>query len=270
MNLTDHILPGIKSIQPLAIALSGGVDSTVLTLLCHKYGIDYKCFTIIGPHITDFEIQRVCRVRNKAGLNHSFFYFDYRLYPEISSNGLNRCFFCKHYMYFFVRHFFPQEFNLVDATNADDMQQFRPGIKAAQMLSVKTPFASLGVKKKQIFEIAHLLGLQYDPLDTRSCILCRFAYNINLDFHDVHKIRSAEDYLLNNGLKGFRLRRPGHCNFLLQIDISQQENFQSIRSGFFDFCRSLEISPLKIDFLSLEEISGYYDRSSENVHSHLS
>lgn len=264
MNLTDHILPGIKSIQPLSIALSGGVDSTVLTLLCHKNSIDYRCFTIIGPHMTDFEIQRVCEIRNEFGLNHTFFYFDYRLYPEIQSNSLNRCLFCKHYMYYFAGRFFSPEFNLVDATNADDMQEFRPGIKAARMLSVKTPFASLGVNKDQIFKIASMLGLQYESLDTRSCILCRFAYHVDLDSRDVLRIRSAEDYLLDNGLKGFRLRRPDHSNFLLQIDTSQQEKFQSMRAGFFDLCRSLEILPVKIDFLSLEKITGYYDRFSED------
>lgn len=266
MNLTDKILPGIKSLQPLAIAFSGGVDSTVLTLLCHKYGIDYTSFTIVGPHMTYFEIQRVCRIRDKAGLNHNFFYFDYRLYPEIIFNGLHRCFFCKHYMYSFVRNFFPSKFSLADATNADDMLQFRPGVKAAQMLSVKTPFVSMEVKKNQIFEIAQLLGLQYESLDTRSCIFCRFAYNINLDFHDVHKIRSAEDYLLEKGLKGFRFRRPDHSNFLLQIDTSQQDKFQSISSGFSDYCRILEISPLIIDFLSIEKISGYYDEPLKGVH----
>ncbi|MFN2268113.1 MAG: hypothetical protein ABR533_07535, partial [Desulfonatronovibrio sp.] len=209
--------------------------------------------------------QRVCKIRNEAMLDHSFFYFDYRLYPEIVSNGLNRCFFCKHYMYLFARSLFPREFNLVDATNADDMLQFRPGIKAAQMLSVKTPFAAMGVNKNQILEIARDLGLHYEPLDTRSCILCRFAYNINLDFHDLHRIRSAEDYLLDNGLKGFRLRRPDHSNYLLQIDTSQQKKFQLISSGFLDHCRLLDISTLKIDFLSLDKITGYYDKLPDDV-----
>lgn len=249
----------LKKKEPLAIALSGGVDSSALVLFCHSNHIRYVGFTLTGPHITDFEIQKVIALREEYSLNHVFFYYDFRYNEKLLINSKDRCFYCKKDLLSGPANFFSSTHTLVDGTNYTDFHGFRPGMRSLKTLGIESPFAELKINKYEIIHLAGQLGLNAGISDSRSCILARFNYGVFLDYKLVLRIRKAEDYLLEQGLTGFRLRVPGWKEYLLQIDVEQEIMFRQIQSGFDQLARQLDLYPCDVQVMQFVEIAGYYD-----------
>lgn len=249
----------LKKREPLAIALSGGIDSSALILFCHSKQIRYVGFTLTGPHITDCEIQKVIALREKYSLNHFFFYYDFRYNKKLIINSKDRCFYCKADLLSGPTNFFSSTHTLIDGTNYTDSIGFRPGMRSLKTLGIISPFAQLQINKGEIIHLARQLGLIAGVSDSRSCILARFNYGVYLDEKLVLRIRKAEDYLLEKGLTGFRLRVLGWKEYLLQVDVEQEIMFRQIQSGFDQLSRQLDLYPCNVQVRPFAEITGYYD-----------
>lgn len=245
----------------MAIALSGGIDSSALTLFCHQQNIEYSSFSLIGPHITDYEIKRIINYRFQYNLKHFFFYYDYSTNSCLLKNTKNRCFYCKSDLLSGPVNFFSQTHTLVDGTNLTDTLSFRPGIRALKELGINSPLADLEVTKPQVIQLARHLGLKASQTDSRSCILARFAYGTLLDTDQVKRVRQAENYLLEEGLTGFRFRVLSKNDFLLQVEGSQEVIFQQIQPDFDLLCRRLKLFPYKLHFSGFEMITGFMDKN---------
>lgn len=265
MSPIDTIVYHLKDLQPVAIAWSGGADSTLLALLCHKFKIDYQCITIIGPHLTFNEIRSVLSFRDNFRLNHQFIFFHYHNYPEITQNNDKRCFHCKNLLFKSIRKIIPQDYSIIDGTNFDDTLDYRPGMEAARINSVTSPLAVNRISKKQVLAFLQGMGFSFSYNTSRSCILCRFAYGLPLEPDLVDQVRRAEDYLLDSGLKGFRIRILPSGKSVLQIDIEQQEFFEPMRTFFLDFAFSIGFNTLQIEYLEFSNITGYYDKNTSGA-----
>lgn len=265
MNPTEFSLQAqlyhhLRNKQPLAIAWSGGLDSTALVLFSHFNRIKYISFTLIGPHITEHELKHILNLRNEKFLKHVFFYADYRFEPRILKNCKRRCYYCKHFLFSKPVQFFAPDFTIIDGTNASDFHDHRPGILSLQELGITSPFADLGIGKRQIMELALHLRLDKHPHESRSCILTRFEYGIPLDDLLVAKIRAVEDYLLENRIIGFRFRMLRTNYFILQIADNQQKHFYDIREGLEEMITSLGLFPYEVHFLAYDRITGFFDQ----------
>ncbi len=249
----------LKEKEPLAIALSGGTDSSALILFCRCNQIKYVGFTVVGPHITDYEIKKVVELRKDHALDHFFFYFDYRHYSLVYFNSKQRCFYCKVSLFAGPVDFFSHTHTLADGTNSSDIHSYRPGIRANMAQGIISPFADLGMDKKEVINLALELGLKQSAIDSRSCILARFSYGVLLDYNLVKKVRKVEDYLLEKGLKGFRLRVLSCERFLMQVSSHQKNFFEQLMPGFDELMQSLELKPYTVRFLPFAQITGYYD-----------
>ena len=81
---------------------------------------------------------------------------------------------------------------LVDGTNADDANDFRPGTKAAREAGVRSPFAELGITKADIRELARSWGLSVAEKPSNPCLATRIGYGIPIDVATLRRIESAE------------------------------------------------------------------------------
>ena len=250
----------LKEKEPLAIAFSGGLDSTALTLFCAANSIRHVCFTIIGPHITDYEIRKIISQRQSHILPHYFFYHDYRENEYIRRNNRDRCYYCKLAFFKQPLNFFSPAHTIVDGTNSTDMLKFRPGIKALYEHGILSPFAAAGMDRKQVSSLAVSIGLGADNFASRSCILTRFDYGVQLDFSLVLKVRAIEDFLLDQGISAFRFRVMGPEKYLLQVDGSQKKYYQKVETEFEKFFNELELGHFDVQFIPFNQISGYFDR----------
>ncbi len=257
--MKSSIYKYLKEREPLAIAFSGGTDSSALILFCRLNHIKYVGFTIAGPHITDYEIQKVVSLRREYGLNHCFFYCDYKFSSQVARNSRRRCFYCKSNLFSGPVKFFFRTHIVADGTNSTDLLGYRPGIESIRAHGIISPFVDLGMTKDQIIGFARKLGLKANKADSRSCILARFSYGVYLDHDLVIKIRRAEDFLLQQGLSGFRFRvlKPG--DYLLQIDEHYGQPFFQIKAGFDQLVDSLGLKSYSIQLMPFGEITGYYD-----------
>ncbi len=255
----------LKEREPLALAFSGGLDSTALTLFCAASSIRHICFTIIGPHITDYEIRKIISLRKTYNLTHYFFYHDYRDNDYIKINNKNRCYYCKQALFTGPLKCFTPSYTLADGTNSTDMPKFRPGIKALHEHGILSPFAAAGINREQVSSLAGSLGLGAENFAARSCILARFDYGVQLDFSLVLKVRAIENFLLDQGISAFRFRVLGSDKYLLQVEISQKYFYQKVESDFEAFVNKLEISHFDLQFMPFNKISGYFDGIIRNV-----
>ncbi|WP_028573741.1 hypothetical protein [Desulfonatronovibrio hydrogenovorans] len=260
MSQTDKLISILKPLQPLAIALSGGMDSRTLVLFCQKQEIVHKSFTVTGPHVTFTEIRQVINFRRIFSLDHLFFYFDYRRFPLISQNTRQRCYYCKKNIFSHAGQFFSAGFNLADGSNASDADSYRPGMAALAELGVASPFALAGMGKGDILGLAADLGLDTVNYFPRSCLLTRFSYDTPLDSALTIKLGLAEDFLLQKCLSGFRLRFPDTGRYLLQVADSQKQAFDLLADDFLIKMKELGLYPYDVQYSPFELITGFYDR----------
>lgn len=258
--MNELLLDYLHSYSPLAIAFSGGIDSTVLALFCRRHHIIFTCFTVVGPHLTDHEIRRASKLGAEIGFDHSFFYFDFRHMPLITANSRDRCYYCKSGLFSAPSVFYAGTHTLADGTNFTDTLQYRPGTAALRESGFISPFAELGINRNQVLILGQQLGFNANIIDSRSCVLTRFAYGLKLDSDCVQMVRSVENYLLNKGLSGFRFRVFRHEGYLLQIDLTQKSRFEIIRPGFETYLKESGVHNYQLEFKPFDQISAHFDK----------
>ena len=110
---------------------------------------------------------------------------------------------------------------LVDGTNADDANDFRPGTKAAREAGVRSPFAELGITKAEIRALARSWGLSVAEKPSNPCLATRIAYGLPLDVATLRRIEAAEVAVKRFGFSTCRVRvdAPGTA----RIEVPENE-----------------------------------------------
>ena len=177
----DALARIIVGMDRVAVAVSGGVDSLTLATLIHVQ-IPHRAemFHAVSPAVPADATQRVQALAKQQGwvLNvidaGEFGDSDYR------ENPLNRCFYCKTNLYGAIA---PRtDAQIVSGTNLDDLGEYRPGLEAAKMHSVRHPFVEAGVDKASVRMIARQFGLGHiAELPAAPCLSSRIETGIAID-----------------------------------------------------------------------------------------
>ena len=156
------------------------------------------------------------------------------------SNPFNRCFFCKNSLYQTLSQ--NSCGTLVSGTNSDDLQDFRPGLKAAEEFRVRHPYVEAGFTKDDVRVLASNLGLsELSRLPASPCLSSRVETGIRIDASDLSAIDEAESWMqLNLGPRTVRCRVLEE-GIMIQLDLStlerldlndQQETVAKVRDLF--------------------------------------
>jgi len=203
----DSILEEISS---FVVAFSGGVDSSFLLYRAHTAGnLKVMAVTIRTPYIPSGEIKETRKFTDTYGIYHKIIDLDI---PEIiKNNPAERCYLCKKIL--FTRIAESAQENgykfLVDGTNADDLNDFRPGLQALQELAVRSPLAEAAITKSDIREQLKKSGIALWDKPALACLLTRIPYNTQVSNEMLRMIEEGEFLLLNNGYPGTRVRMHG-------------------------------------------------------------
>lgn len=208
MSITklEQIKAEISKFDNLLIAFSGGVDSSLLAKIANDVlGKKALSVTISTKYMS--ETQDAISFAKKHCINHKI--LELPIHTNIQNNPNLRCYICKKYLFSEILKFGKSLgfSNLADGTNKDDLNEFRPGLKAANELNVVSPLKDL--TKIQIRELSKKLGLNTFDKPSNSCILTRFPYNYNFSEHDIDLVKKVENLLIKNGLKNIRARFDG-------------------------------------------------------------
>ena len=206
-DLIDFLAPHAG----ILVAFSGGVDSSVVAAAAHRAAGD-RCLAVTAnsPSVAQWQIEMAKRVAAEIGMGHCLVETKEWQREDYVRNDSDRCFYCKSTLYDSIeviqQQSYASDWVLVSGTNADDLGDHRPGLRAGELAAVMTPLADLGWGKNQVREIAHHWGLSNADLPASPCLASRIAYGVSVTPARLQKVESAEKILRNLGFKILRVR----------------------------------------------------------------
>lgn len=194
------------------VAFSAGVDSTFLAAVAaRELGAKALAVTATSPSFPERELQEAQELVAKLGLHHRIIRSNELANPDYANNPASRCYHCKTELYGLLRELADREgyAHIIDGTNADDLNDYRPGRKAAQEKLVESPLQELGFTKEDIREASRRLSLQTSEKPAFSCLASRFPYGDPITVEGLKKVEKAENGLRDLGFANFRVRVHG-------------------------------------------------------------
>ncbi len=182
----------ISDIGPLAVAVSGGVDSMTLAVTAHRVlGNDARMVHAVSPAVPEDASGRVHDYANREGWRLDV--IDAREFADSNymANPHNRCFFCKTNLYSTMAD--AVDCVLVSGTNSDDLGDYRPGLRAAADYGVRHPYVEAGMDKEAVRAVARGLGLhEIASLPASPCLSSRVETGLGIDPEVLDAIDRAE------------------------------------------------------------------------------
>lgn len=203
----------LEKCMPLAVAFSGGVDSTYLLHEAVKAGKEKVTALIMKtPSVPERELDEAVTFCKSRGISFFVLPADPFSAAGFRENGRDRCYICKHFLFSALLEKAKEEGIpfVADGTNADDTKEFRPGLKALKELDIRSPLAEAGLTKKEIRELSEKEGLSTWNKPSFSCLATRFPYGEELTVEKLRRTEAAENLLAELGFTQRRVRVHGN------------------------------------------------------------
>ncbi len=241
LNLEESLPPGLQQKFDAAIsqirlnkgavvALSAGIDSSLVALLAYKALGDHAvAVTGVSESLPPQELETAKETAKEIGIKHLVVQTDELQNPEYTSNRADRCYHCKDTLYSELRTL-ADSLGLeaiLDGTQVDDLSDDRPGFRAAQEAGVKSPLLIASFSKADVRETARLLGLSVWDKPAMPCLSSRIAHGEEVTTDKLGVIGKAELYIKE--LTGVRNLRVRYSNSTARIEVAPEE-----RKLFFD------------------------------------
>jgi len=217
------LMAALRRWQPGAIAFSGGVDSTLLLYLAREAWDRLPlAVSFVSPLMTAEEEQRIRELTDRLAIPLKVFKGRLPLDPTLRTNPVDRCYWCKKKRFLQARTFLKRRGipYMLDGTNADDLNEYRPGLRANREAGVISPFALMHWTKKDIRRAARKLGLPNWDQPSRACLATRVPYGHLLTGPLLKRIARGEAVLNDLGFRESRLRVHGS---IARIEIPEKE-----------------------------------------------
>ena len=219
----DQLIAMLKNMKRVAVAFSAGVDSTFLLQACYN-ALGENVVAITGHFIsfTDRENKESQAFCNALGIKQIVVDVDQMSIAGFSDNPPNRCYLCKKAL--FSRFLTVATENnccyIVEGSNADDVKDYRPGLKAIEEFGIKSPLKEVGLTKNEIRTLSEQIGLPTWNKPSFACLATRFPYGERITTEKIAMVDKAEQLLLDYGFQQERVRIHGDIA-RIEIDRSQ-------------------------------------------------
>lgn len=219
--LATELVNWIGRYRAVAVAFSGGVDSAVVARAAvTALGERAIAVTAVSPSLAASDREIAATVAQQIGIRHLELATHEFQRDEYRRNAGDRCFFCKDTLYSLaVDRMKELDVDvLLNGANADDLGDYRPGMKAAEKYSVRSPLIELNLHKAQVRELARYWNLSVSEKPASPCLASRIAYGVEVTEERVRRVEQSESLIRKlTGITELRVRHE--ANDLARIEV---------------------------------------------------
>jgi pyridinium-3,5-biscarboxylic acid mononucleotide sulfurtransferase len=213
----------VASIPSAVVAFSGGVDSSVVAAAAARVlGERAVAVTAVSPALATGELDGARAVSRAIGIEHEIVTTDELAREGYRRNDRDRCYHCKVELYEVLAAVAERRgfFVLLSGANADDLGDWRPGLRAAAERGVRHPLVEAGLGKAAVRAIAHALGLPNAQKPASPCLASRLPYGTAVEVDVLAQVDRAEAALKHLGFRELRVR---HFGPLARVELGAED-----------------------------------------------
>jgi uncharacterized protein len=219
----EQLKQQLKKMERVAVAYSGGIDSTLLLKVAYDcLGDNAVALTAISASLPADEQDEAEAIVRQIGAPYVPIDTQETSNPNYLANAPTRCYFCKSEVYDeLVDYARREEYNyVVDGTNADDVGDHRPGRQAARERGVRSPLQEVGLTKDEIRALAREMNLPNWDKPAAACLSSRIPYGTAITLQNLSQVEQAELALKQLGFQQMRVR---HHDQIARIEVPPEE-----------------------------------------------
>ena len=256
----SSLIDRLKDAPSALLAFSGGVDSSFLLKAMKISGVPFLAITGKSETVPEKDLQQAISFALQEDVKHRVIMTGELQNESFVNNPPDRCFFCKQDLFRRMRQIAEEECSeaVFDGSNADDLKDFRPGRKAAQLYGVQSPLAEAGLSKDEIRQLSKKLGLDTWNRPSSPCLSSRFPYGQRITLPLLRRVEKAEEFLRSIGIETVRVRIH---NDVARIEVPEHEMATMLKN------RQAVVNRLKsfgFNFVSLD-LEGFQSGSLNRV-----
>jgi uncharacterized protein len=206
------------------VALSGGVDSALVAYSAYaKLGESAIAVTADYKTLAQEELEYAKKISSEVGIKHIIIEYNELDNESFVKNDSNRCFYCRselsQYLLQMAKKF--EIDMIVDGTNIDDMDDYRPGVLALHENGIRSPLTETGFSKKMVREAAKSVSLSVYDKPSNSCLASRIPWGQSVTAERLARIEVGEKIVKQ--LTGAKQVRVRDMNGIARIEVGVDE-----------------------------------------------
>jgi pyridinium-3,5-biscarboxylic acid mononucleotide sulfurtransferase len=220
----EEFLALIRGYESCAVAFSGGVDSAVVAKAAQlALGDAAVAVTGTSAALAAGELEAARALAEQIGIRHVMLPTEEFANPSYVANNPDRCYHCKSELYSQLGYIAERlgVRVVVNGANADDLGDYRPGMRAADEYAVRSPLAECRFTKPEVRALAEGWGLPVADKPATPCLSSRVAYGLAVTPERLAMIDGAEQFLRSLGLRELRVRC--HADDMARIEVPVEQ-----------------------------------------------